>query len=73
MKALQIFILFAIFSSALATAGVDEIAALVNLRTHIPQLNYYWTDERLLHMCEPGTNTEFITCSGGHVTTMYVS
>ena len=72
MKALQILILFAICSSALATAGVDEIAALGNIRTHIPQLHHYWTDEGLLHLCEPGTNTEFITCRGDHVAKMYV-
>ena len=72
MKALQIFILFAIISGALAIADVDEITALLNIRNHVRPLDERWPEEAVRHACDPNWYLHFITCTGDHVTEMYV-
>ena len=68
MKALQILIFLTILSSTLAGADVGEIAALVNIRNHVPGLDTVWTDQRLEQTCN--TYLDYISCVGSHVTEM---
>lgn len=72
MKALQIWILFAFLSSALAGVDVEEITALVNIRNHVTGLDTLWTDDRLQHACETGWEDQLFSCSEGHIYSMYV-
>ena len=71
MKAIQLVILFTIFSCALATADESEISALFNIRNHVPGLDTQWTDERLLRVC--GDYVPYIFCRGNHIAQMCVT
>ena len=70
MRALQIFVIFTILSSALATVDVDEIVALTNIRNYFPGLDKEWPDRVLSQTCSQ--ILPYITCTEGHVTKMYV-
>lgn len=73
MKALQtaLLIVLAIFISAvLAAADADELAAMVTIRSHVPGLDSSWSDTNIMQVCH--SYVQYITCTDGHVTGMYV-